>query len=1191
MKLLNFLFFLLFSSNCILTPFMNTNGESSDGKSFIQLMLSAIGVSIGGAQNLVPAGGGVATMSGTSIRSSDGMITIDIPEGAVTETVAFTIEKYTPATNSYPGSYIPTSFSYEITPSYRFKKPVTVSMSLDTSTIQSLNLTKAKSLGFSYSRTSVSEDSGRFPSWMAHETNVVGDKVVFNTQTFSIFGIATPPPGNQPPINLGAFYYFKAGCDYLPYSLRSRVVDPDGDTLQVYLITGPANGGSVAIPMTREGTTDWYAANIPYEAMSSSGIQMQISASDSFGQTSLVPSTGVFNYPASSNNTLYITNYDRDKDNDGLLCAWERDNGKSDTNASDASGVTDTDGDGIPNGSDYTPNGEGNPTIDSLQIFPANVSLDLTEKVIFGVSASFGGSPRYVNANFVTTGIGLGGGAVGTMNMSTFTPSVPGAAGIVASVGVFNVTATAVVADTLGPNNITTLVANPIASNKIQLQWLAPGDDNQFGRAVTYQIFRSTNVISNNNNCNGILINHTLTPKIAGVMEKLDVGGLTPDTLYYFCIRAVDDNGNFNQWNGTVSAKTYTTPDMVPPADIVSVTATSLGIDKIQLNWTAVGDDGNLGSAQSYEIFRSTSPILTDTQCRSAVLVPNTVASNPSGTPLSFTVSNLGDNTVYYFCIVAVDESNNYSTWNGMTTATTLRKNLPPNITLSDTLSGVLPDSVVLNASLSGDPDAVACGANASNYIYSWSVLNKPPTSLISTTSITGGNTKVASFTPDVPGDYTVLFSFTDDKGSCGGTNSLNVKSVVITITRPSGVKQWTRLFGFDPGGIVGNGGVTSDANGNVYAIGDTNVSVDGQTLTGTIDFILVKSNSNGVKQWTRILGVAGKQTTGWYVATDTNGYVYASGQTSGNLDGQTLNGTFDAFIIKYDTNGSKFWTRLLGGAGKETFGRGITSDSNGNIYATGFTDSSLDGQPITGTRDMLIVKYNDAGVKQWTRLLGVAGQQTLGISITSDSNGNVYSTGNAYGNLDGQTIVGSPDLFVVKYNANGIKQWTKLLGVAGAATYAKGITSDSNGNIYITGFTYGNLDGQVKTGGADTFVVKYDSNGIKQWTRLLGVANQQTQANGITSDPDGNIYTSGNTSGNLDGQTKSGSLDLFLTKYDSNGIKQWTRLLGLSGAMTRGIGVTSDANGNLYCSGTTNGNLDGQTKTSPVDLFMVKYW
>ncbi|MCZ8154722.1 MAG: fibronectin type III [Leptospira sp.] len=792
MKRIFFLPLILFYTNCILSTFFDKNKtESSSGGSDL-ILLALGGASPNGNRTEEPVGGGEVTSSGTTLRSTDGAITIDIPAGAVDQSIEFTITKISQDTAVYPGSYIPTSAAYELLPSYRFKKPVSISLALNTTEIQGLNLDKSKTLGFSFSSTSAVDNAGRFPGWAAHETKVVGDKIVFSSETFSIFGTATPPVGNQPPINSGAFYYFKPGCAYLPYMVRTQVIDPDGDPVQVYLITGPNNGGAIAIQMTREGATNWYNANIPYEAMAASGIQMQVTATDSNGQTSFVPSNTIFRYPASSNDPIFIANYDRDRDNDGLLCAWERDNGKSDTNAGDVGTASDSDGDGIPNTSDHTPNGETNPNIDSLQIFPTIVTMDFTEKVIFGAMASLGGQVRYVNATYDATGIALNGNAVGAMVTpsapSTFQPNHPGTAGVVATVGARNATATVIVKDTLGPNNITNLTAISISQNKIRLEWTAPGDDGTFGRASIYQIYRSTSLISNNVNCNGVLINHGLTPKNSGILERFDVPGLSPNTNYYFCIRAFDDSGNLNTWNGTVSATTQSVPDIIPPSDITSVTATSLGIDKVKLDWISVGDDANVGTPAAYEIYRSTSPITNDNECRSAVEILNNVTPTNSGMPATFTVSNLADNTVYYFCVVAVDESGNYSKWNNLSTATTSRANRAPVIYFASNNITVLGfTSVTLDASGSSDPDAIACAANTGNYSYSWTILNKPPLSSISSLNIGNSNTLVANFMGDVPGDYSLQFVFIDDKGVCGGSNVLQAKTITVRFNAISG--------------------------------------------------------------------------------------------------------------------------------------------------------------------------------------------------------------------------------------------------------------------------------------------------------------------------------------------------------------------------------------------------------------------
>ncbi|EMS86544.1 SBBP repeat-containing protein [Leptospira noguchii] len=233
---------------------------------------------------------------------------------------------------------------------------------------------------------------------------------------------------------------------------------------------------------------------------------------------------------------------------------------------------------------------------------------------------------------------------------------------------------------------------------------------------------------------------------------------------------------------------------------------------------------------------------------------------------------------------------------------------------------------------------------------------------------------------------------------------------------------------------------------------------------------------------------------------------------------------------------------------------------------------------------------FSNTGTRQWTRLLGAAGSVTVAYGITSDSSGNIYSTGQTSGNLDGQILTGTQDLFVTKYDGSGNKQWTRLLGVAGTTSQANGIRPDSSGNVYTIGYTLGNLDGQILTGIQDLFVTKYDGSGNRQWTRLLGVAGQITQANGIASDSSGNMYLTGRASGNLDGQVLTGTQDLFVTKYDSGGNKQWTRLLGAAGISTTAYGVTSDGSGNVYTVGTTAGSLDGQTLTGTQDLFVVKY-
>ena len=65
-----------------------------------------------------------------------------------------------------------------------------------------------------------------------------------------------------------------------------------------------------------------------------------------------------------------------------------------------------------------------------------------------------------------------------------------------------------------------------------------------------------------------------------------------------------------------------------------------------------------------------------------------------------------------------------------------------------------------------------------------------------------------------------------------------------------------------------------------------------------------------------------------------------------------------------------------------------------------------------------------------------------------------------------------------------------------------------------------------------------FGQSNTKQWTKQLGTSSFD-RGNGVTTDSSGNIYVTGVTEGDLDGNTNSGSIDIFLVKYNSSGIKQ----------------------------------------------------
>jgi len=125
----------------------------------------------------------------------------------------------------------------------------------------------------------------------------------------------------------------------------------------------------------------------------------------------------------------------------------------------------------------------------------------------------------------------------------------------------------------------------------------------------------------------------------------------------------------------------------------------------------------------------------------------------------------------------------------------------------------------------------------------------------------------------------------------------------------------------------------------------------------------------------------------------------------------------------------------------------------------------------------------------------------------------------------------------VVKYNSSGTKQWTEQNGTD-RWDEARGVVTDSSGNVYVVGGTKGRLNGISNSGRTDVFLIKFNSSGTRQWTKPLGTW-QNDLANGVATDSSGNVYVTGGTYGGLDGNTSAGNADLFVVKYNSSGTKQ----------------------------------------------------
>ncbi|MFA5859070.1 MAG: SBBP repeat-containing protein [Elusimicrobiota bacterium] len=418
------------------------------------------------------------------------------------------------------------------------------------------------------------------------------------------------------------------------------------------------------------------------------------------------------------------------------------------------------------------------------------------------------------------------------------------------------------------------------------------------------------------------------------------------------------------------------------------------------------------------------------------------------------------------------------------------------------------------------------------------------------------------------PGSYTIKIT-----AVYNGSDIVSTQTNYILNDYPDMVsKVWTRQIGSNNTDSCYS--IAIDTSTNIYLTGDAKSGIDGNTPLGSNDMVLIKYDTNGNKQWVKQFGTSVSD-RGHSVTIDLSGNIYIAGFYN-------INGS----LRKYDSDGNELWTRQIG-TGTATNVYSVATDVSGNVYVTGETTIGLDNNINVGNYDIFLIKFDSNGNKQWTKQMGTS-LEDRGRSVTTDSSDNIFVTGWTLGGLDGNNYYGSRDIFLVKYNTNGVKQWTRQIGTA-TDEDGRDMVTDSAGNIYVTGLTWGGLDGNINCSG-DMCLVKYDTNGNKQWTRLYGSTNTDIGQR-IEIDSLNNIYVAGHTTGGLDGNTNAdaGSYDVFLIKLDPNGNRQWTKQFGTS-ADDYGYGLAIDNARNIYIGGYTGGQLDGNISAGLQDIFLIKF-
>ncbi len=392
---------------------------------------------------------------------------------------------------------------------------------------------------------------------------------------------------------------------------------------------------------------------------------------------------------------------------------------------------------------------------------------------------------------------------------------------------------------------------------------------------------------------------------------------------------------------------------------------------------------------------------------------------------------------------------------------------------------------------------------------------------------------------------------------------------------------SWTQLIGSTA--LDYSLGVSASSDGSIYITGYTEGDLDGENNSGRSDGFITKFTSDGTKSWTKLIGSSSEDFS-WGISATNDSNLYIIGSTLGNLDGEINSGSSDAFLSKYSSDGIKAWTKLIGTSQWDR-GYKVSTASDGSIYITGLTGGDLDEEINSGSYDAFLSKYLPDGTKVWTELLGTV-RDDISIELALASDGSIYITGLTGGDLDGEINSGSDDAFITKYSADGTKVWTKLLG-SSINDIGYGIASSNDGSIYITGYTNGNLDGEANKGGYDSFLSKYSSDGTKVWTKLIGTASEDAGF-GVATANDGSIYVTGYSKGDLHELNNAGSNDIFITKYTSDGTRVWTKMVGTyAGDVSRGISIAND--GSIYVSGYSYGDLENEINAGNFDAFLMK--
>ncbi len=337
------------------------------------------------------------------------------------------------------------------------------------------------------------------------------------------------------------------------------------------------------------------------------------------------------------------------------------------------------------------------------------------------------------------------------------------------------------------------------------------------------------------------------------------------------------------------------------------------------------------------------------------------------------------------------------------------------------------------------------------------------------------------------------------------------------------------------------------------------------------------------IVQWGSVANEAGVAAV---AAVD--GAVYVTGGTTGDIGSNSGQGSSDTFLSKLGPSREVLWTRQWGTSNFDQ-GLTLTMGSVGEVYLAGSRDGVVDPFTGAGIGQMFISRFTKDGEEEWTREWGSLSQgyQEYPASATVDRQGDIYVTGWTYGTIGAAGNQGLSDIFLSRFAPDGAERWSVQWG-SGLIDVGYGVVAAGEAGLYVTGWTYGKLDlDRSVFGGNDVFLARVNASGGVLWTRQWG-SYEEDKSFAIAVGSDGGVFLAGQTSGSLGSEfPNKGLSDNFLVKYSASGERLWLYQWGSAGNdVAYAVAVAPD--GKVYVSGYTEGSLGDVANKGGKDIFLT---